>query len=195
MTKSEPVNSEQGRKNMDDLIREADSLPQQQREKTRNIVSLLVDNRAGVLARVASLFARKGFNIDSLTVSATHDSSISRITVTTHADDVNLKQLLSQSEKLIEVRKVALLDPDSSAQRELMLVKLAIDKHLRDTIPSVADTYKAEIVDIGEKSMTLEIVGKPTKIDAFVNALSGYEILEMCRTGATAIGHGDDILH
>ena len=178
-----------------DLIREADALPQQPRVKTRSIVSLLVDNRSGVLARVASLFARKGFNIDSLTVSATHDSTISRITVTTLADDINLKQILSQSEKLVEVRKVALLDPDSSSQRELMLVKLAIDKHLRETIPGVADTYKAEIVDIGEKSMTLEIVGKPTKIDAFIEAISQYEILEMCRTGATALGHGDDILH
>ena len=180
---------------MGDLIREADAIPQEPREKTRNIVSLLVDNRSGVLARVASLFARKGFNIDSLTVSATHDSNISRITVTTFADDINLKQLLSQSEKLVEVRKVALLDPDSSSQRELMLVKLAIDKHLRETIPGVADTYKAEIVDIGDKSMTLEIVGKPTKIDSFIDAIAQYDILEMCRTGATAIGHGDDILH
>jgi len=180
---------------MADLIREADAVPQQPREKTRSIVSLLVDNRSGVLARVASLFARKGFNIDSLTVSATHDSSISRITVTTHADELNLKQILSQSEKLVEVRKVALLDPDNSSQRELMLVKLAIDKHLRETITGVTDTYKAEIVDIGDKSMTLEIVGKPTKIDAFIEAISQYEILEMCRTGATALGHGDEILH
>jgi acetolactate synthase-1/3 small subunit len=76
-----------------------------------------------------------------------------------------------------------------------MLVKLAVDTHLRETIPGVADTYKAEIVDIGENSMTLEIVGKPTKIDAFINAIAQYEILEMCRTGATALGHGDDILH
>jgi acetolactate synthase-1/3 small subunit len=180
---------------MTDLIREADAIPQQPGEKTRSIVSLLVDNRSGVLARVASLFARKGFNIDSLTVSATHDSAISRITVTTHADELNLKQILSQSEKLVEVRKVALLDPDSSAQRELLLVKLAIDRHLRETIPGVADAYKAEIVDIGERSMILEIVGKPTKIDAFIEAISQYEILEMCRTGATALGHGDKVLH
>ena len=180
---------------MNDVIREADAIPQQPREKNRSIISLLVDNRAGVLVRVASLFARKGFNIDSLTVSATHDYSISRITVTTYADEVNLKQILSQSEKLVEVRKVALLDPDSSSQRELMLVKLAIDKHLRETIPDVADTFKAEIVDIGDKSMTLEIVGKPTKIDSFIDAIAQYDILEMCRTGATAIGHGDDVLH
>ncbi|MDR1014378.1 MAG: acetolactate synthase small subunit [Coriobacteriales bacterium] len=176
-------------------VREADALPRQPRETTRRIVSLLVDNRFGVLARVASLFARKGFNIDSLTVSATHDSAISRITVTTYADDLGLKQILSQSAKLVEVRKVALLDPDSSAQRELLLVKLAVDTHLRETIPGVADTYKAEIVDIGEKSMTLEIVGKPTKIDAFVEAVSQYRVLEMCRTGATALGHGDEVLH
>jgi acetolactate synthase-1/3 small subunit len=180
---------------MDDTVREADALPRQPREKTRRIISLLVENRFGVLARVASLFARKGFNIDSLTVSATHDSTISRITVTTYADDVSLKQILSQSEKLIEVRKVALLDPDSSSQRELMLVKLAIDSHLRETIPGVADAYKAEIVDIGERSMTLEIVGKPTKIDAFVEAISQSDILEMCRTGATALEHGDVVLH
>jgi acetolactate synthase-1/3 small subunit len=176
--------------------READALPPRQpREATRRIISLLVENRFGVLARVASLFARKGFNIDSLTVSATHDSAISRITVTTYADELSLKQILSQSAKLIEVRRVALLDPDNSSQRELLLVKLAIDEHLRRTIPGVADTYKAEIVDIGEKSMTLEIVGKPTKIDAFVEAIAQYEILEMCRTGATALGGGDEALH
>ncbi|MDR2106774.1 MAG: acetolactate synthase small subunit [Coriobacteriales bacterium] len=180
---------------MDSIIREAGARPQESHETNRHIISLLVDNRFGVLARVASLFARKGFNIDSLTVSATHDSAISRITVTTSADERSLKQIVSQSEKLIEVRKVALLDPDSSSQRELLLVKLAIDAHLRETIPGVADTYKAEIVDIGEKSMTLEIVGKPTKIDAFVEALAQYEILEMCRTGATALGHGDEALH
>jgi acetolactate synthase-1/3 small subunit len=177
-------------------LREADTLPLEPRAQSRRIISLLVDNHFGVLARVASLFARKGFNIDSLTVSATNDDSVSRITVTTHTDEVGLRQILSQSAKLVEVRTVAVLDPDSSSQRELLLIKLAMDRHLRDTIPEVADLYKAEIVDLGEHSMTLEIVGKPTKIDAFLEAIAagGYGILEMCRTGATALEHGDEAL-
>jgi len=180
---------------MTSYFREADTIPQEPRERSRRVISLLVDNRFGVLARVTSLFARKGFNIDSLTVSATNDSSLSRITITTWADDQNLHQIMSQSEKLVEVRRVALLDPENSIQRELLLVKLAIDEHLRATIPGVADTYKAEIVDLGETSMTLEIVGVPKKIDAFLEAIAQYRILEMCRTGATALEHGDDALH
>jgi acetolactate synthase-1/3 small subunit len=177
-------------------IREADTLPLEPRIKSRRIVSLLVDNRFGVLARVASLFARKGFNIDSLTVSATNDDNVSRITVTTYTDDLSLAQILSQSSKLVEVRKVAVLDPNKSSQRELLLIKLTVDQHLRETIPELADTYKAEIVDLGTNSMTLEIVGKPTKIDAFLAAIAdaAYEILEMCRTGATALEHGDESL-
>jgi acetolactate synthase-1/3 small subunit len=175
-------------------IFEADTIAEAPREKTRHVISLLVDNHFGVLTRVSSLFARKGFNIDSLTVSATRDSNISRITVTTFADEQNLHQIISQTEKLVEVRKAVELDPESSIQRELLLVKLAIDDDLRDTVVDIADAYKAEIVDFAAESMTLEIVGKPGKIDAFLEAIERYRILEMCRTGATALEHGSSVL-
>ena len=175
-------------------IFEADAIAEAPRLQTRHTISLLVNNHFGVLTRVASLFARKGFNIDSLTVSATTNSAISRITVTTFADEQNLQQIISQVDKLVEVRKAVTLDPENSIQRELLLVKLVIDDNLRSTVVDVADAYKAEIVDFTTESMTLEIVGKPVKIDAFLEAIDSYTILEMCRTGVTALEHGDSVL-
>jgi acetolactate synthase-1/3 small subunit len=175
-------------------LHEGDTIAEAPRKQTRQVISLLVDNHFGVLTRVASLFARKGFNIDSLTVSATRDSNISRITVTTFADKQNLHQIICQTEKLVEVRKAVALDPDNSIQRELLLVKLAIDSNLRNTVVDIADAYKAEIVDFAVESITLEIVGKPEKIDLFLEAIGSYQILEMCRTGATALEHGNSIL-
>lgn len=160
----------------------------------RQVVSMLVDNHSGVLARVSSLFARKGFNIDSLTVSATDDEKISRITITTTGDKDTLYQILSQTNKLIEVRCVEAMDPDSSIQRELLLVKIKADEKKRNVISSAADIYKASVVDLSVDSMVVELTGKPTKIDAFLEVVSQYEILEMCRTGVTTLVRGNDVL-
>ncbi|MGD9560625.1 MAG: acetolactate synthase small subunit, partial [Oscillospiraceae bacterium] len=152
----------------------------------RQVVSVLVDNNAGVLARVASLFARKGFNIDSLTVSATDNARISRITITTQGDKQVLAQILSQTSKLIEVRTVVALEPDSSIQRELLLVKIAADEATRSVVREAAEIYKASVVDLSVDSMVVELTGKPSKIDGFLAVISQYHILEMCRTGVTA---------
>ena len=133
----------------------------------RRVISILVDNQSGVLARVSSLFCRRGFNIDSLTVSTTNDPNISRITVTTHGDENSITQLLLQTDRLEVTRQIFELDQDNSLQRELLLLKVACDVH-----------------------MVFELTGKPSKIDAFLVMFQDYNILEMCRTGVTAIERG-----
>lgn len=163
-------------------------------KEDRQVVSMLVDNNSGVLARISSLFARKGFNIDSLTVSATDNEAISRITITTEGDEKTLDQILSQTGKLIEVRSVIALDKETSIQRELLLVKIAADEKMRSVIREVADVYKASVVDLSVDSMVVELIGKPSKIDGFLTVVEQYDILEMCRTGVTAIERGNNIL-
>ena len=160
----------------------------------KQVVSMLVDNHSGVLARIASLFARKGFNIDSLTVSATDNENVSRITITTEGDKQTLAQILSQTGKLIEVRNVVALDPDTSIQRELLLVKVAADEAMRSVVREAADIYKASVVDLSVDSMVVELTGKPSKIDGFLAVIEQYEILEMCRTGVTALQRGSSVL-
>lgn len=160
----------------------------------QQVVSMLVDNNTGVLARISSLFARKGFNIDSLTVSATDNESISRITITTKGDRFVLNQILSQTGKLHEVLNVVALDPESSIQRELLLVKVAADEAMRSVIREAAEIYKASVVDLSVDSMVVELTGKPSKIDGFLSVIEQYDILEMCRTGVTAMERGSGVM-
>ena len=156
----------------------------------RRVISLLVDNSNGVLARVASLFCRRGFNIDSLTVSATNDPAVSRITVTITSDDKAL-----QTERLEVPRQVFELDPEKSLQRELLLLKVACDNHSRAELREISSIYKAKIIDLSPDSMVFELTGKPDKIDAFLTMFNGYEILELCRTGVTALERGGKHQH
>lgn len=156
----------------------------------RRVISLLVDNQSGVLARVSSLFNRRGFNIDSLTVSATNDPAISRITVTTHGRDQEIEQLILQTERLEVSRQVFELTPDKSLQRELLLLKVACDTRNRAELREIASIYKAKIIDLSPDSMVFELTGKPQKIDAFLLMFEGYTILEQCRTGVTALERG-----
>ncbi len=167
-----------------------DQFQQQNHTPQRRVISLLVDNQNGVLARVASLFCRRGFNIDSLTVSATNDPAISRITVTLHGDEQALSQLLLQTERLEVTRQIFELDPAKSLQRELLLLKVACDNQNRAELREISTIYKAKIIDLSPDSMVFELTGKPDKIDAFLTMLSGYEILEQCRTGVTALERG-----
>lgn len=159
-------------------------------QNARRVISLLVDNHSGVLARVSSLFCRRGFNIDSLTVSATNDPAISRITVTIHGDEKALSQLLLQTDRLEETRQVFALEEQQSLQRELLLLKVAADVHNRAELREICSIYKAKIIDLSPASMVLELTGKPSKIDAFLLMFQEYEILEMCRTGVTAMERG-----
>ena len=155
----------------------------------RRVISLLVDNQSGVLARVSSLFCRRGFNIDTLTVSATNDPTVSRITVTITSDEKALNQLLLQTERLEVTRQVFVLDSEKSLERELLL-KVASDVHNRTELREIASIYKAKIIDLSPDSMVFELLGKPDKIDAFLKMFVDYTILEQCRTGVTALERG-----
>ena len=156
----------------------------------RRVISLLVDNSNGVLARVASLFCRRGFNIDSLTVSATNDPTVSRITVTVSGSDKELQQLILQTERLEVTRQVFVLDHDKALERELLLLKVEADVHNRAELREVGSIYKAKIIDLSPDSMVFELIGKPEKIDAFLKMFEDYKILELCRTGVTALERG-----
>ena len=167
----------------------------QQNTNKRHVISLLVDNQNGVLARVASLFCRRGFNIDSLTVSATNDPKISRITVTLNGDEQARSQLVLQTERLEVTRQIFELDLDKSLQRELLLLKVACTSQNRAELREIASVYKAKIIDLSPDSMVFELTGKPDKIDAFLTMFDGYEILELCRTGVTALERGGKHQH
>ena len=156
----------------------------------RKVVSLLVDNQAGVLTRISSLFTRRGFNIDSLTVSATNDPAISRITVTVYGDRRRLDQLMLQTERLEVTHQVFVLDDRNTLQRELLLLKVAANVSNRAELQEIANIYKAKIIDLSPDSMIFELTGKPEKIDAFLRMFEGYTILEQCRTGVTALERG-----
>ena len=151
----------------------------------RRVISLLVDNQSGVLARVSSLFCRRGFNIDSLTVSATNDPAVSRITVTITSDEKALQQLVLQTERLEVTRQVFVLDSEKALERELLLLKVESDVHNRTELREIACIYKAKIIDLSPDSMVFELIGRPDKLDAFLKMFEGYNILEQCRTGVT----------
>lgn len=156
----------------------------------KEVLSLLVDNHSGVLTRVASLFGRRGFNIDSLTVSATDNPAVSRITIVVQGDEQIIEQIVKQTDKLEETREIFALDQNRSLLRELLLVKVAADETNRSAIREVATIYKAKIIDLCTESMVMELTGEPDKIDSFLDMMKGYKILEMCRTGITALERG-----
>ena len=156
----------------------------------RRVISLLVDNQNGVLARVSSLFCRRGFNIDSLTVSATNDPAVSRITIATHGRDAEIEQLLLQTARLEVARQVFELNADNSLQRELLLLKVACDTRNRAELREISSIYKAKIIDLSPDSMVFELTGKPEKVNAFLKMFDGYDVLELCRTGVTALERG-----
>lgn len=157
----------------------------------REVLSVLVDNHAGVLTRVASLFGRRGFNIDSLTVSATDDPETSRITIVVHDDAKVLEQIIKQTARLEETQEIFPLNTAQSLLRELLLVKVAADETNRSAIREIATIYKAKIIDLSPESMVMELTGEPEKIDGFLDVLAAYKIVEMCRTGITALERGD----
>ena len=158
----------------------------------QRILSILVDNTSGVLSRVAGLFSRRGYNIDSLTVGVTADPMYSRMTVVASGDDLVLEQITRQLEKLVDVRDIKVLKPDESVNRELILVKVKADAQTRQNVISVADIFRAKIVDVGMESLIVELTGAQNKLDAFLNLLQGYEILELARTGITGLSREKD---
>lgn len=158
------------------------------------ILALLVENNANVLSRVSMLFGRRGYNIDSLTVSATNDPTISRITLAAKGDDRIIEQIILQTKKLIEVKAVQIEDEREAILRELLLLKVEASDALRKEIREICEVYKASIVDFSPASIVCELTGKPSKIDGFLDVMARYNILEQCRTGVTAMDHGEKIM-
>ncbi|NLM26326.1 MAG: acetolactate synthase small subunit [Firmicutes bacterium] len=158
---------------------------------SRHVISVLVDNQSGVLSRVAGLFSRRGYNIDSLSVGETENSQFSRMTIVVRGDDSTLEQIKKQLNKLIDVIKVVSLTSESSVYRELVLVKVAADDKTRAAINDIVDIFRAKIIDIAPKSLTIEITGDEPKIQAFIDLMKPYGIIEMARTGLTALQRGD----
>ena len=156
----------------------------------RYVLIIIADNRANVLARIAALFARRRFNIDTITASGTSNPEISRITIVTRGDEDILNQVIAQTQKLQDVREVFVLEQGSSVMRELLLIKIIVPANCRSELKDIADIYKAKIVDLSVDSMILELTGKSEKIDGFLNVLAPYEIVEMCRTGITGMERG-----
>ncbi len=153
-----------------------------------------MENEAGALSRVAGLFSSRGYNIESLTVAATEDSTLSRMTlVTTGSDDV-IEQITKQLNKLIEVVKVVDLSEGNHIERELMLIKVRAVDNDREEIKRMADIFRGRIIDVTDKSYTIELTGTGSKLDAFVEAMNRTTILETVRTGASGIGRGERIL-
>lgn len=158
-------------------------------------LSILVNNEAGVLTRVSGMFGRRGYNIDSLSVGETEDPALARMTILSRGDSATRDQIIKQLQKLIDVKAVQLMEPDNTVVRELMLIKVNAELATRAQIHQVVDVFRAKVVDLSTTSMTIEITGEKTKLDAFVANLVPYGILELCRTGITAIGRNSAILN
>ena len=156
----------------------------------RIVLSLLVDNTAGVLARVAGLFSRRGYNIESLTVGVTADPRYSRMTVVSLGDQTVLEQIKNQLNKLEDVRDIKELQPDRSVYRELMMVKVRANAADRQSVSAISSIFRATIVDVGKDSLTVMLTGDQSKLDALINLLEDYEILERARTGLTGLERG-----
>ncbi|MCR5543093.1 MAG: acetolactate synthase small subunit [Eubacterium sp.] len=154
------------------------------------VLSLLVDNTAGVLSRVSGMFSRRGYNIDSLSVGITENPKFSRMTVVVTGDDKILTQIKSQLNKLEDVKSIVELKNGESVTRELVLIKIKADAAERQQIISVANVYRANIVDVSPDSIMVELTGNNNKVEAFKSLIEGFEIQELVRTGVTGLVRG-----
>ena len=153
-----------------------------------HIITALVANKSGVLNRVSGLFSKRGYNIESLSVCTTEDEKLSRMTIVVNGDDYVLEQITKQLDKLIDVKKVSQITDDGAAiLRELLLIKISVKPSQRPEIESVVNIYKAKTVDLSPVSMVLELTGESSKLDAFISVVKDYGIIELARTGLTAL--------
>ena len=157
--------------------------------ESKFIIAVYVDNQFGVLTRVTGLFTRRGFNIDSLTVGVTECPEYSRITITMHGDEYAKAQVINQLKKLVNVKKVEVLENEST-KRELMLIKVNHTSGTRTEIMTAVDVFRAKVIDYSPSEMCIEVTGDPQKMDAFVALMKPFGILEMCRTGIVALDRG-----
>ncbi len=156
----------------------------------QRVYSLIVDNTTGVLSRISGLFSRRGYSIDSITAGVTADPRFTRITIVASGDELILAQIEKQVRKLEDVIEIKVLRPEESVYRELIMIKVRADKAERSEIISVADIFRAKIVDVENDSLMIELTGNQSKLEAFLNLLDGYEILELARTGITGLSRG-----
>lgn len=156
----------------------------------KHILSVLVENKAGVLARVSGLFSRRGFNIDSLAVGPTEDPAVSRMTIVVDADDLRLEQITKQLHKLVNVLKISDLDPKDAVTRELVLIKVNAPPEKRAEVVETANIFRANIIDVSKGTLTIEITGTADKIQALEDLLRPYGIKELVRTGKVALARG-----
>ncbi len=157
---------------------------------TYHVLSLLVEDKPGLLTRVAGLFARRGFNIRSLAVGTTEVEGLSRITVVVEVEGLPLEQITKQLNKLINVLKIVELDPTSSVQREHMLIKVRVDNSTRSQILEAANLFRARVVDVATDSLVIEVTGDTAKVEALLRVLEPYGIKEIAQSGLLAIGRG-----
>ena len=153
----------------------------------RHTISVLVENKFGVLTRVAGLFSGRGYNIDSLNVAPTHDATASRMTIVTHGDESTVEQIVKQLNKLPDVLKVQEFSSTDSVDRELVLVKVAVDSKSRAEVMQITDIFRAKIVDVQPKSLTIEITGNESKVEKFIGLMSPFGLLDLTRTGKAAM--------
>ncbi len=158
------------------------------------VIGVIVSNVSGVLSRVSGMFTRRGFNIDCLTVGETESSEFSRITVVFHGDDDIKHRIIKQLEKLHDVKEVEVLEPRETVIRELLLIKVRNTPSTRQDIMTAVEIFRSKIVDYSTTALVCELTGETSKIDAFVELMKPYGIMEMCRTGMVAIERGDTCL-
>ncbi|MDO5382674.1 MAG: acetolactate synthase small subunit [Eubacteriales bacterium] len=156
----------------------------------RAVFSILVDNSSGVLSRVAGLFSRRGYNIDSLTVGETLDPKYSRMTITVTGDEEVLEQIEKQLNKLIDVKEIVELPNDDSVCRELVLIKVQCSPEERQQITTMVDIYRANIVDVSKESLIISLTGSQSKVNSFIELMDGFKITELARTGITGLARG-----
>ncbi len=160
----------------------------------RHIISVLLENEAGALSRVAGLFSARAYNIESLTVAPTEDASMSRMTIVTSGSEDVIEQITKQLNKLVEVVKVVDLSEAEHIERELMLVKVRAGAKEREDMKRIADIFRGRIIDVSDNTYTIELTGAGQKLDAFIQALDSGAIIETVRTGASGIGRGNRVL-
>ena len=157
---------------------------------SRHTLSVLVENKPGVLARIAALFSRRGFNIDSLAVGETEYPDVSRMTVVVDVEDLPLEQVTKQLNKLVEVLKVVELEPQSAVQRQVMLIKVRADAGTRSQVLEMVQMFRAKVVDVATDSLTIEATGNTDKLQALLDVLEPYGVKELVQSGLVAIGRG-----
>jgi acetolactate synthase I/III small subunit len=161
---------------------------------SRHIISVLVENEAGALSRIAGLFSARGYNIETLTVAPTEDASMSRMTIVTTGSEDVVEQITKQLNKLIDVVKVVDLSEAEHIERELMLIKVRAGQKEREDMKRMADIFRGRIIDVSDNTYTIELTGDTRKLDAFIRSLDQGTIIETVRTGASGIGRGNRVL-